>query len=94
MYNEEQRARDWLNEHEDRYRTIPCYEYEVVQHLLSLIDNLRAERGELREAWEPMKEVLKELTAMRFKNFQRLIYDKITVGDLRKLAEKIGKEKP
>jgi len=73
---------------EKEIRDIASNQYNLISavaadHLLSLIDQLRAERDEIREAWEPIEIRLNEIG--------------VDIMDiefyLRKLAKLIGKEK-
>ena len=58
--------------------------YENIHSLRSLIDNLRVERDEIREAWERVADYKGKETHLMY----------MCTGDLRKLDRLIGKEKP
>ena len=65
-----------------------------VEEAISLIDSLRAELDEIREAWEPIGYNLDFSNASDCEHLDYSSFsENVTFGDLRKLAKLIGKEK-
>ena len=66
------------------WRTEPTLKFKLedVCHLLSIIGQLRAERDEIREAWDRVANYRGEETHLMY----------MCIDDLRKLAKLIGKE--